>query len=184
VYRVLGILLAVALASCASTPAQPVEKLQVIEVDRLDSILRHARATLEIKSKAGVCLWTITGDGDLLRLPQKDERYSAVLLSAQFDNSDQVVVKLAGENAPLETIVLGEYTVPLHGDVAIAADSFFKDTKAGAWEMKIVPLETGVDPLCCTCDLQQVRCCPNAGWCLAGGTCGSCCNVVGSPPAQ
>jgi hypothetical protein len=149
--------------------------------------LLHARAVLEIKSEAGVCLWTISGDDDLVRLPVEDERFAFILLSTRFEGTD-LRLTVAGEKAPLQTTPLGQ--VDLSFDAAPVAVSSFRAVKSRSdsssepgreptlrgWELRLLHLWPKVDTSnCCHCPIQKLACCPNPNYCMGCGVCGNCC---------
>jgi hypothetical protein len=137
--------------------------------------LAKARAVVEITSDDGVCYWSISGD-DLIRMPVKDERFGAILLSAKFEN-DLVSVSLAGEREPLDTLLLGRYAFSRgeSGGQTVAVDEI-KSTRNEAWRLRIIPPGTGKAMAgCCGCANFKVQCCPHSGKCLSCGGCGECC---------
>jgi hypothetical protein len=141
--------------------------------DRAD--LTKTRAVVEITSQDGVCYWSVSGD-DLIRMPVKDDRFAAILLSAKFEN-DQVAVSLAGEREPLDTVLLGRYAMSLgeRGGQQVAVGEI-KTKKTEAWQLRVLKPESGeAMPGCCGCPLAKLQCCPHSGKCLDCGTCGSCC---------
>lgn len=137
--------------------------------------LTPARAILQIKSEDGVCYWSISGNDELVRLPQQKGSFSAILLSARFVG-DQLSVTLAGEDEPLETSVIGRYEFPLGlQDGSTANVPLLKGARAAEWELSVVPALEKALPGCCTCAVLKVSCCPKVGRCLDCGVCGSCC---------
>ncbi len=141
--------------------------------DRAD--LTKTRAVVEITSQDGVCYWSVSGD-DLIRMPVKNDRFAAILLSAKFEN-DQVAVSLAGEREPLDTLLLGRYSLSLaeRDGRSVAVDEI-QSKKTEAWQLKILKPGTGKAlPGCCGCPLVKLQCCPHVGKCLDCGTCGTCC---------
>jgi hypothetical protein len=141
--------------------------------DRAD--LTKTRAVVEITSQDGVCYWSVSGD-DLIRMPVKDDRFAAILLSARFEN-DQVAVSLAGEREPLDTLLLGRYSLSLgeRDSQSVAVDEI-QSKKTEAWQLRILKPEIGkAFPGCCACSMFKLQCCPHSGKCLDCGTCGSCC---------
>jgi hypothetical protein len=137
-----------------------------------------ARAVLQITSEAGVCYWSIAGDDDLVRLPQmKDDRFSAILLSARFDN-DQLHLTMAGEATPLDTVSLGQVDLGLVDGSPVTVDSIraLKSAAKGGWQLRVLPPHTKVDTSdCCSCGLTKLSCCPNKAYCMGCGVCGNCC---------
>jgi hypothetical protein len=141
------------------------------------------RAILRINSEAGTCYWRIAGDDDLVRLPVQDERFSSILLSARFDES-QLHLTLAGERAPLDTSPLGQFDLGLKDSAPVSVSSFraVKSRQdgttagAGGWEIRALPPNTKVDTSgCCSCGLIKLSCCPNKNYCIGCGVCGTCC---------
>jgi hypothetical protein len=130
---------------------------------------------VEITSQDGVCYWSVSGD-DLIRMPVKDDRFAAILLSARFEN-DHVSVSLAGEREPLDTLLLGRYALSLgeQDGQSVAVDEI-KTNKTEAWQLRILKPGIGAAlPGCCGCTFLKLQCCPHSGKCLDCGTCGSCC---------
>ncbi|MFY9819982.1 MAG: hypothetical protein WAM82_01280 [Thermoanaerobaculia bacterium] len=141
--------------------------------DRAD--LAKTRAVVEITSQDGVCYWSVSGD-DLIRMPVKDDRFAAILLSARFEN-DQVSVSLAGEREPLDTVLLGRYALSLaeRDGQQVPVDEI-QTKKTEAWKLRILKPGIGAAmPGCCACTFAKLACCPHTGKCLDCGTCGSCC---------
>ncbi len=151
--------------------------------------LLHARAVLEIKSTAGVCFWTISGDNDLVRLPIEDERFSAVLLSTNFEGP-QLHLTMAGEGTPLEITPLGKVDLAFDASAPVTVDSFRaakSRSESGqgpsepeptlrGWELRLLRPGDKVDTTnCCHCPPAKLACCPNANWCIGCGPCGTCC---------
>lgn len=137
--------------------------------------LTKTRAVVEITSQDGVCYWSVSGD-DLIRMPVRDDRFAAILLSAKFEK-DQVAVSLAGERDPLDTLLLGRYSLSLgEPDGQSVAVDEIQSKKTEAWQLRILKPEIGkAMPGCCACSLFKLQCCPHSGKCLDCGTCGSCC---------
>lgn len=169
--RCLPSLVALLLASVLQ--AAPAPPGLADRIDRAD--LTKTRAVVEITSQDGVCYWSVSGD-DLIRMPVKDDRFAAILLSAKFDN-DQVSVALAGEREPLDTLLLGRYAMSLgERDAQQVAVDEIATKKIEAWRLRILKPEIGASmPGCCGCPLLKLQCCPHSGKCLDCGTCGSCC---------
>lgn len=159
----------------AGEKAKPGRGIPAFEERDTTSEQALARAVLQIKSEAGICLWTISGDDDLVRLPVEDERFASILLSARFAG-DELQLTLGGEKAPLEVTPLGQLDLSLRDGEPVTVDSF-RAVKAGkgGWELQVVP-STKVDTLnCCTCGLYKLTCCPRQGYCIGCGACGTCC---------
>ena len=150
--------------------------------------LLHARAVLEIKSEAGVCFWTISGDNDLVRLPVGDERFGSILLSTHFEGAD-LQLTVAGESAPLQTTSLGHFDLAFDDKVPVEVSSF-RAVKSGpesgpeprpeprvrGWELRLHRPTEKVDTSgCCHCPPLKLACCPNHNWCMGCGACGTCC---------
>lgn len=134
-----------------------------------------ARAVLEITSGDGICYWSLSGD-DLIRMPVKDDRFSSILLSAQFENG-QVSVALAGEREPLETSLLGRYVFALgeRPGQPLGVEEM-KGFKTEGWQLRLLGSDTSKAlPGCCGCPMAKLQCCPHKGKCIDCGTCGSCC---------
>jgi hypothetical protein len=106
---------------------------------RGQDLSESARAVLQIKSEAGICYWSITGDDDLVRLPVADERFPSILLSARF-GEDQLHLTLAGERAPLDTSSLGQFDLGLLDGSPVTVNGF-RAAKAGnkGWELRVLP---------------------------------------------
>ncbi len=133
----------------------------------------QTRAVLQIESEDGICLWSISGDDELIRLPLKSDRFGSVLVSARFDG-DQLSVSLAGEKEPLSTVPFGTYSLSLNGPPIAVED--LKSRTAEGWKLRVLPPGTkGTITGCCSCSLLKINCCPNPGKCLGCSTCGQCC---------
>jgi hypothetical protein len=173
-----GILLGVGvlgLGNLASAQdARPAEQ----RIEERHEVTKSARAVLQISSEAGVCYWSIAGDDDLVRLPQmKDDRFSAILLSARFDN-DQLHLSMAGEATPLDTLSLGQVDLGLADGSSVTVDSVreMKSAAKGGWKLRALPPHANVDTSnCCSCGIAKLSCCPNKSFCMGCGVCGSCC---------
>jgi hypothetical protein len=167
-------------ASAGDAKPQPAAHL-----DRIKEEIR-TRAVVKIERPEGVCYWQIMGADSLLRMPVKDAGFATLLLSAQIVG-DKLQVAAAGESQPLETTLLGRYSLQFKGEGREAAE---KAVPADAlrfggrepWRLGIMPpadfiaLHTkGGVAGCCKCEMYKVTCCPNAGACLSCGTCGDCC---------
>ena len=158
------------------------------EEESLRPELLHARAVLEIKSEAGVCYWTISGDEDLVRLPVEDESFSSILLSSHFKGSD-LQLTVAGEGAPLQTTPLGQFDLGFDDSAPTALNSFravkLESASKGTpgrepgkrgWELRLHRNGDKVDTTnCCHCPIQKLACCPNPNFCISCGACGNCC---------
>jgi hypothetical protein len=163
------------LAARGLAPLAALILASALQAAPMPSDLAKPRAVVEIKSQDGVCYWSVSGD-DLIRMPVKDDRFAAILLSAKFEN-DQVAVSLAGEREPLDTVLLGRYALSLaeRGGQTAEVDEI-KTQKTEAWQLRILKPEIGAAmPGCCGCPLAKLQCCPHSGKCLDCGTCGSCC---------
>jgi hypothetical protein len=164
-------LLLAAAAGATPIPPDPADKAEHLRAE-----LIPPRAVLQITREDGVCLWRISGDDELVRLPVKDERFGAILLSARFED-DHLLVTLAGEKEPLETLPLGRYTFSLgERDSQPLMVSELKSRRSDAWQLKVVPPGTKAVVGCCSCPLVKLTCCPNYGKCLSCSNCGECCN--------
>ncbi len=175
-----GILLGlgvIGLSNLASAQETPHAEQRAEQRTPGDSATQPARAVLQITSEAGTCYWSIAGDDDLVRLPQmKDDRFSAILLSARFDN-DQLHLNMAGEAAPLDTVSLGQVELGLVDGSPVTVDSVReKSATKGGWQLRVLPPRTKVDTTgCCSCGLVKLSCCPNKSYCMGCGVCGNCC---------
>jgi hypothetical protein len=139
--------------------------------------LSPTRVVLQIATEDGVCLWRISGDDELVRMPLKDDRFGTVLLSAKFEG-DQLSVSVAGEKEPLDTVPLGTYSFTLTGKDSppIAVDALKKSRTAESWQLRALPPGAkSTIPGCCSCAMLKINCCPRAGKCLGCGSCGECC---------
>jgi hypothetical protein len=135
------------------------------------------RAVVEIRSEEGRCFWSVSGDGELVRLPIEHEDYSALLLSTHFTD-DQLLLTVAGEQKPLETTGLGTFILSLEGKAGGPVNVLQKSGAAG-WDIQLAPADPTTAPgvgQCCSCHGVRILCCPNTGKCLSCGSCGSCCN--------
>ena len=146
----------------------------------------RTRAVLKIERPEGVCYWQIMGGDSLLRMPIKDAAFGTLLMSAQIVG-DKLQISAAGESQPLETTLLGRYSLQFKGEGREAAEKAvpaealrFGDREP--WRFSIMPthdffaLHTkGGVAGCCKCEMYKVTCCPSAGACMGCGTCGDCC---------
>jgi len=155
-------------------------------MERIKEEIR-TRAVVKIERPEGVCYWQIMGGGDsLLRMPVKDAGFGTLLMSAQIVG-DKLQVSVAGESQPLETTLLGRYSLVFKGEgreaaeKAVPADAL-RFGEREPWRFSIMPapaflaLHTkGGVVGCCKCEMYKVTCCPSAGACMGCGTCGDCC---------
>lgn len=172
------------LLGCTAWAQKPPRKEEV----ELRPELLHARGVLEIKSEAGVCYWTISGDEDLVRLPVEDESFSFILLSSHFKGSD-LQLTVAGERAPLQTTPLGQFDLGFDDSTPTTVNSFRavksrseseptsgREPRTRGWELRFHRNGEKVDTTnCCHCPIQKLACCPNANFCMGCGVCGNCC---------
>lgn len=186
------VLLIVALFSsalCAASPppgpARDTKPQPAADMERIKEEIR-TRAVLKIERPEGICYWQIMGDS-LLRMPVKESGFGTLLFSAQIVG-DKLQVSVAGENQPLETTLIGRYSLAFKGEAregiekaAITADAL-RFGEREAWRLGIMPthdffaLRTkGGIAGCCTCVNYEVVCCPSSGICMGCGTCGDCC---------
>lgn len=145
------------------------------------------RAVVKIERPEGTCYWQIMGGDSLLRMPVKESGFGTLLFSAQIVG-DKLQVSVAGETQPLETTLLGRYSLQYKGEgreaaeKGVAADALrFGDRPS--WRFAIMPTHDffalhstkGGIAGCCQCEMYKVTCCPNSGICMGCGTCGDCC---------
>ncbi len=173
---------------CAA-PAPPVaskpQPEPTADMERIKEEIR-TRAVVKIERPEGVCYWQVMGNDSLLRMPVKESGFGALLFSAQIVG-DKLQVSVAGENQPLETTLLGRYSLQYKGEgreaaeKGVAADALrFGDRPP--WNFAIMPThdffalytKSGIAG-CCQCALYKVTCCPASGICMGCGTCGECC---------
>ncbi len=145
--------------------------------DRQAPEVRGPQALLQITTEDGVCYWDVSADDGLVRLPLKDSSLSAVLLSASFEG-EELIVTLAEERQPLETVSLGRYALALgeSNSVPVAVPGSPGKIRTLPWELRVVPGPARVAAGCCGCSIEKISCCPRTGHCLTCGTCGECCN--------
>lgn len=172
----------------ASTKPQPVaaDLEQFANLEQLKEEV-HTRAVVRIERPEGVCYWQIMGADSLARMPVKDAGYGMLLLSAQIVG-DKVQISVAGENQPLETTLLGRYSLGFQGpdveasEKGLAADSLrFGGREAWRFSMAsrgdfFARRNKGGVVGCCSCNPYKLTCCPSTGACMGCGTCGDCCD--------
>jgi hypothetical protein len=133
-------------------------------------LLDDSAPVLQIKSSLGVRYIELSGK-EAIRVPVKDNRFSALLLSTRVDGK-RFDVTIAGEQTGLSPVSLGHYELSLNEEKSIDVLGV-----EGGWEVKPLaraPMGKSIPDGCCGCSGSSTYSCPNPGSCEIL-SCGKCC---------